>query len=229
MNMFTSAPKAPGKAPAKGKKEAVTKTVPGINLLAALKAVKSNIESQIAIAEEDIKAQMAEHFIDEGMKLDHRPANYKGEDEGSTASLQLKCLPSTSGISEDSQKLLAAKKIPLDRAIATPATYIVNPVYADLSNKRNSDMLARVSEALESLNLPADFFLQQDEVSKVIATEVSIDAVMALKSKTDVAALLPLVSCMAIRPTLAEGANPFEIVEKVLGSPDEADEEEEAA
>lgn len=226
MNMFTNAPKAPSKAPAKGKPEAVTEKVDGIHLYAALKAVAANVAAQVAVVEADIKEKMAEHFIAEGMKLDRRPVNYTGTDNGSSASLQLKCLPSTSGISEASQKLLSAKKIPVGTAVTTPATFIVNPAYADLSDKRNADMLARVSKALETLGLPVDFFMQQDEVSKVIATEKSIDAVMALKSKDDVATLLPLVTCMAIKAKLAENADPFAVVEGVLGEP-EADEDSE--
>lgn len=221
MDMFVNAPKAPSKSAGKAKSDILVKKVEGIHLYAALKAVKTNVEAQIAVVESEIKAQMTDHFVDEGMKIDRRPANYKGTDSGSEASLQLKTSPSA--INEEAQKLLGEKKIPLTKSVAQHATFIVNPAYADLSNERNAAMLTKVSEALMELGLPVDFFQQQDEVSKVVADEDSIHAVMALESKSDVAALLPLVSCLAIKATLAEDANPFEIVEDALGSPEAED------
>lgn len=220
MNMFTSAPVLPAKSASKGKKDVLTKEVKGVELLAALRAVETNVKAQIAVAEAGVKSLMTEHFVDEGMRIKRRPENYKGTDNGSEASLQLKCMSSASAVSEDAQALLAEHEIPLEKAVSQHATFMINPAYADLSVERNADMLAKVSDALAALGLPVDFFLRQEEVSKQIATADSIDAVMALKNKSDVAMLLPLVSCLAVKAVLAENANPFQIVDAALGEPE---------
>jgi hypothetical protein len=216
MGMFANAKVIEAKKPAKGKKDETFVPVKGLHVFAALQAVKKNVEAQIAVFEAGIKSTMLDRFIDEGMKFCKKPENFKGEENGSTASLQFRCRSSASGLSEEEIALLEEHNIPLEENVARDETFVINPAYADLSDEKNADMLAKVEEALSSLGLPADFILKQEKVSKVVATEKSINAVCSIKDKETVAALLPLVYTPAIRASLAEDANPFEVVEAAL-------------
>ena len=214
MNMFATAKPIPAKKTAGKKATVETVQTTDLHLYAALKAVETNVKGQLAIAEASIKGQMGAHFVAEGATSGRRPVNYAGIDQGSTGSLQLRARSSASALSVDECELLTDNGIPYGEAIDRDETFIVNPEYAG-----NMEMLTKVSEALESLGLPADFFQKQEKVSKNIATDESMAAVFATKNADKISALLPLVTTMAIRATLAEGANPFMVVDAALGDP----------
>lgn len=217
MNMFAKAQVIEAK-PTKGKKK-VEETVQmeGLELLASLNALKKNIEAQAAVVEANLKGKMMARFVEEGMRTGTKPEAFKASENGSTGSMQFKCRVSTSGLSDEEQELLAEYEIPTDKNIARQECFIINPAYTC-----DMEMLDKVSSALESLGLPADFFQKQEEVSKVIVTDESINAVCKLKDAGAVAALMPVVSTMAIRATLGKGVNPFEVVEAALGEPEAA-------
>lgn len=221
MNMFATAKSLPGKT-AKGKKvEREVVETEGLHVLAALRAVEANLKGQIAIAEAGVKSIMGEHFVEVGLQSGRKPDNYEGIELGSVASLQLRARSSASALSEDECVILDEHNIPYREEISRDETFVVNPAYA-----ADMTMLGKVSEALESLGLPADFFMKQEKVSKHITTDKSMDAVFALKgedAKSTATALLPLVSTLAIRATFAENANPFAVVEAAVGSPEDTD------
>jgi hypothetical protein len=219
MSMFSNAPVAEAKKPAKAKAKTEYVPTPGLELFAALCAVEKNILAQKAVVRTDIDATAMERFIDEGMRRGVLPESYKGAEGKATGSIQLRCRSSASGLSEDEQALLEENNIPLDRNVQREETFIINPAYADLSDEQNAAMLQKVELALSKLGLPADFIQRQTAVEKVIATEESINAVFKLKDRATVEALVPLVTCQALRPTLSADANPFDIVEQGIGSP----------
>ncbi len=229
MNMFTTAKPIAGKV-AKGRKaDVVTVNTPGLHLYAALNALKANIEGRIEVVANEIKfgrtdkngtiiGGMLDYFVTNGMKAQKKPDNYKGEDQGTVASLQMKARGAGSALSEEEQILFSDNDIPLEEIVDRDETFVINPAYG-----KDMDMLARVSEALEGLGLPADFILRQEKVSKVVATPASMDAIFGLEDVDLVKALVPLVSTFAIRATFAEDANPFEVVEAGMEAKDEAE------
>lgn len=219
MVSFANAPIAADKPKAKAKASTDYVETPGLELYAALCAVKKNVEAQISVVRTGIDEVAMERFISEGMRKGANPESYKGSEGQATASIQLRCRSSASGLSEDEQTILEENNIPLDRNVQREETFIINPAYADLSDEKNAEMLQKVEKALSKLGLPEDFFQRQTAVEKVIATEESINTVFKLKDAQKVAALLPLVTCQAMRPSLNANANPFEIVEAALGSP----------
>lgn len=219
MVSFANAPVAADKPKAKAKAKTDYVETPGLELYASLCAVKKNVEAQISVVRTGIDEIAMERFIAEGIRTGSNPESYKGSEGQATASIQLRCRSSASGLSEEEQTILEENNIPLDRNVAREETFIIKPEYADLSNEENAERFAKIEKALEGLGLPADFFMRQTAVEKVIATDESINAVFKLKDADKVAALLPLVTCQAMRPSLNANANPFEIVEAALGSP----------
>lgn len=219
MSMFANAPVAADKPKSKAKKSTDFVETPGLELYAALCAVKKNVEAQISVVRTGIDDVAMERFVAEGMRKGANPESYKGSEGSATASIQLRCRSSASGLSEEEQEICEENNIPLDENVAREETFIFNPIYADLSDDDNAEMFRKVEAALEGLGLPADFIQRQTAVKKVVATEASIDAVFKLKDADKVAALLPLVTVQAMRPSLNANANPFEIVEAALGSP----------
>lgn len=230
MDIFANAPKAATKTAAKGKKDTVVVETKGLELYAALKVVEDNVKAQRSVVEVGVKEQMTQRFIDEGIKLGKKPESYKGEENGTTGSLQFKCLPNTSALSDETQAMLKERDIPMKRVVSKPQTFIFNPAYADLSDKHNKAIFDAISKVLAPLMekgiVPRDLIQQQDEESKMTADEDTIAAVFKLKTENGEAdretieAMIPLVSCLAIRPSLAEGANAFEIVDKAMNIED---------
>jgi hypothetical protein len=218
MGMFANAKVVEAK-PAKAKKNDVTVHTPDLHLFAALKAVKDNVEAQISVVEAGIKSNMLANFVEAGMRFCKKPESYKGEENGSTGSLQFRSRSTASGLSDEECDLLEENNIPYSENVAREETFIINPAYANLSDEKNADMLAKVEEALSALGLPADFIMKQEKVSKRVVTDETINAVCSLKDEATVAALMPVVGVLGIRAKLAEGANPFEIVEEALGTP----------
>jgi hypothetical protein len=215
MSMFANA-KVIETKPTKGKKKVEDAVLmEGLELFASLNTVKKNVEAQIAVVEAGLKGTMMSVFIEEGMRKGSKPESFKAEENGSNGSMQFKCRVSTSGLSEEEQDLLAEYKIPTDENVARQECFIINPAYTT-----DMELLAKVEEALSGLGLPADFIQKQEKVAKVIVTEDSINAVCKLKDKGVVAALMPVVSTLAIRATLGKGVNPFEVVEAALGNPE---------
>ena len=228
MGMFAKAPTATTKPASKAKAKDITVPTKDLHVFCALKAVATNVAAQIAVIESGIKSTMMAKFVEMGALRGSKPESYRGEEHGSTGSLQFKCRSSASGLTEEEQTLLNDEKIPFDENIVREDTFIINPAYADLSIEENAERLGKVEEALAVLGLPADFIQKQEKVSKHIVTDATIDAICSLKTKgkpdtAKIAALLPVVGVLSITPKLAEGANPFQIVEEALGSPEGLD------
>jgi hypothetical protein len=222
--LFANAQKVT-EAPKKGKPAAkVTVPTKGLELYAALLAVEKAVKAQKSVVEAGIKNTILARGVVEGIRLGKKPDSYEGEENGSTASLQLRCRVSTSALSDEEQELLAEYDIPTDENVSVEDCFRINPRYSDMSDPKNAEILAKVEEALSALNLPEDFIQKQDKVAKVIATEDSIAAVCKIthkkgkdKGKPDeatIAALLPIVTTPAIRAKLAADKNPFEIVDQ---------------
>jgi hypothetical protein len=213
MSMFEKAKASPvttKAAPKKGDKAVFA--IAGMEAFAAVKAVEKALKAVSSTLEQGVKAQMAVKFVEIGMKKGSRPDSFKGEEGQGSASCELRCRTSTSVLTVEEQSLLEEHKIPVVTLDTVVETFIINPAYAD-----NSDLLERVSKALEGIEgMPADFILHQSQ-KKVCADEASMNAVFALKDKAVVAALLPLVSTLAVKPTITSEKAAFDLVVDMLG------------
>lgn len=217
MGMFANA-KSIGADKPKGKKKNVDAVqTEGLHLYAALKAVSKNVEAQIAVVETELKNEMMEHFIEEGMKIGRKPESYTGVEDGSEGSMQIRTRVSTSALSPEAIKLFKTHNIPTTENVAREEAFIINPAYTN-----DMDMLAKVEKALSKLNLPADFIQKQEKSYKTVVDDSSIDAICNLKDEATVAALLPMATTLAIRAKLAPNADPFKVVDDAMAAAKEA-------
>lgn len=210
MSIFENAKKTPAKKKV-SKSAAPEVNVEGIERLAALEALKANLEAQIAIEKNNINEKAMTYFVDTGMATKTRPANFKGLENGSEASLQLKDRSSRSYLNDEMIAVLKDHKIPYDRNVSKEETYYINPEYIT-----DSDMMKMVGENLELLNLPKDFILYQEEEFGNVATKDSVAAVFKLDDEDAVRELLPIVTTQAIKATLSDDVDPFAIVDSIM-------------
>lgn len=243
MGMFTNAAVVEEKkTPAKAKKKDVVQTE-GLHYYGALCAVKKATEANIGVVGASIKSEMMGRFIEEGIRIKRKPESYKGEENGTTASLEFRCRGTNSPLSEEERALLDENEIKYDEQVAREETFIINPDYADLSDPKNAEMLAKVEEALSSIGLPANFIMRQQKLSKHVVTDETIEQVFSLTTtevvtegkkkvtknvpdRARIAALVPMVAVLGIKPTLAADVDPFLVVDEILNPKPEAEEGE---
>ena len=199
-NLFETAAVAGSNSP-KGKKAKDQVATPGVQLFAALNAVKTNVEAQLEIVGERIKGTVLKR-ASALLKRD----SYEGIENGTIASLQLRIRNSRSGLTPEEIDLLNTYKIPFN---AAPTKFVINPNYSG-----DTELLARISEALQGVEgLPADFL--QKEVGNATVSEDSIKKVSEQKGPVR-DALLPVVLTPAIRPALDPDADPLDVTLEAL-------------
>lgn len=212
MALFANAKKV--KAPStKSKAEVATVDLVGMERYAALDAAIKSLTALKDAEEASLKSLMGDHFIELGCATKKRPANFNGVDGMASGSCQLKVRSTTSPLSEDDQNLLREHSVPMVTNIKTAEAFLINPSYT-----RDMALLAKVEQALESVELPDDFLLKQDEISTTVANDLSVEAVFKLEA--DVAEiLLPIVTTMAIRPTI--GSDFWGIIDNIMSGSNE--------
>jgi len=192
---FGSAPTAK-----RGTKSAVVnKTVPVVGLrdlkaLRRLRAAILSIETEIDTA---AKAEMLQHFVENGCLHKLRPENFTGSDEGQSANCQLRVRSfGAYGVSEEQ----AAE---IDAMMASAG--IASVVSESESFEFNPDVLAvethraAIEKALASVpGLPADFI--QRKVKRSVDAK-AMDMLFSAKSDDPafIETALPLISTLAIR------------------------------
>jgi hypothetical protein len=197
--MFSNA-KVLKTAGASKKKDVREVAISGLETLAAIDAVIKSLTAMKETVEMDVKEQMLSEFITDGVVIKRRPTNFKGVDGKATGSCQLKSRSSASGLNEAEEDLLKAAGISVETSEQVASTFVINPAYKD-----DQKLLATIEKKLKTIkDLPEDFILLQEGKSKTIVTEKSIDEVFALADTDAVRRLLPVVSTLAVRPTLGE-------------------------
>lgn len=192
--MFSTAKVVPAKKPTTKKAAAEALKVEGLEGYAAVCAAIKALEARKEIFESKVKGTMAEIFVENGIAKGKKPENLKAVEGAAEGSLQLRLRSSASKLSEEEVELLADNDIPYETVTVVEDTFIINPEYAT-----DMKLLGKIEEALKKVKgIPADFIMKQEGVAKNIVTEDSLDAIFKTNERT-AAALLPLVSCMAIR------------------------------
>ena len=208
MNMFKNAPVVSGSTD-KGKKKTADEVVTAkIEVFAALKTVIKSVEAEAAKVETSIKESIRARMIEVGCEKKARPENYKGVDGDSSASLQMRNRSSASALSSEERDVLDEFGIPYVKEVSVHETFIINPEYAG-----DMEMLSKISDALAGLNLPADFFMKQEEKVKYITNEESVEAVFQM-DEDDAEILLPIVTTTSITPKLGKEVDAYAVVDK---------------
>lgn len=194
-------PAAPKKSPAP-----VTETVQ-IAGLADYARVDAAAKLYTATAERlanAIKAYGQQILIGQGIQFQRRPANLKGVDDKATGSIQLKA--NGGALSDEAVAKLRAARIPLKTADVVTETFVFNPAYIN-----DSTLLEKIKNALNAIEgIPADLIMFQQQRKTTCDGDATLDAVFRLRSKDGlpdrqrIEALLPLVTCMALKAETTE-------------------------
>lgn len=207
--MFSTAKtlKSP-KAAAKSNKAEIE--IGSLGFLAALKYTIQTLETVCATMDSQCKTQMARIFVQDGCAKKAKPESFKGfenltrEENGehvilaANASCEFRKRSTASGLSDEECAILDAHGIEYLTDTKVVETFVINPEYVN-----DQAMLAKVEKALKGIKgLPEDFIMKQEGVSKRVVTDNSVEQVF--NKPADVAEkLLPLVSTLAIKPTVA--------------------------
>lgn len=195
-NMFAKAKDKATKTVAKGgKKNAKPEfAIDELDTIAAIDAVMKSLEAMKKTVEADVKDQMKDIFATEGLKKHVRPKNFKGFDNNSFASCELKKRSTRSTLSEDEVNLLDKHGIPYDVVSDVTTTFIINPAYA-----QDEDLLATVGELLDG-HVPDDFIEMQTGVDRRVVSDRSLDQAFDAKTKKDLLNLLNVVGTFSLKP-----------------------------
>lgn len=190
MGMFdqakTIAP-APKKAVAKAAKAEIE--IAGVEQLAMIDALQKTLETLRTTIEGEVKAVAAEHFTAHIAATGKRPDNFTAVEGGAFASVQLRRKSSAYALAEETVTLLREHGIEPEKTVVTPQLFAINPAYA-----ADGELLGKVEAALADI-VPENFIVTQQEQSKLVATEDTLNAAIAAKAPAPVIAALTTVSC----------------------------------
>jgi hypothetical protein len=198
MNMFAkAAAAAPAKPKAKAKEADTSIVMEGVEQYAAICAVMKSLEAVQKTLASDLKAQGVDLMVTEGMRLKSAPESIKAREGQGSANIQLRCKGSNIALSEEDIERLNENNIPLQTVDNVVETYVINPAYKD-----DEKTLEKVSKALAKVpGLPEDFIQLQRDQKVCVDGDNTLNALMAIKDRALVEALLPLVTIQAIKPT----------------------------
>lgn len=205
-NLFAKAKTvaAPAKAAKKNKDEV---QLPGIQQVAELDALIKALSAAKTSLEADVKAAGFDHFFNEAQATAKRPDNFRGMDGTASASIEMRKRSTTSALTADEVALFEKHGLKVEKAIAVQEMFGVNTTYAT-----NTKLLEKVSVALEKI-VPDDFFVVQEEKSKFVVSEETMEKAFAIKAPREI---IHSISTMAIKPKL-EVTDLSEILKNVKG------------
>lgn len=190
MGMFdqakTIAP-APKKAIAKATKQEVE--IAGIEQLAMIDALQKTLETLRGTIEGEVKAAAAERFTSYIAETGRKPENFTAVEGGAFASVQMRRKSSAYALAEETVALLREHGIEPDKTVVTPQLFAINPAYAS-----DTELLGKAEAALTGI-VPADFIVMQQEQSKLVAGEDTLNAAIAAKAPAAVIQALTTISC----------------------------------
>ncbi len=204
MNIFAAAKEMQQPKPAKRGKGEPAVEIAGVKKLAAVSLAIKAFQALYAVVDAEVKATGMNRFIAKGIETKTAPESFDAcEGEGYKANIQLKRKSSASAIPEEERALCAANNITVVKRVSRPACYVFNPAYTN-----DQKVLTALSKALEKMiekgTLPDDIIMQQSEESVWVVGDNCIAEVFASGDAAKAAALLPVVTTMATRPTVAQ-------------------------
>ena len=193
------------------KADAVTVALPGVEALASIDAVIKALTTIKATVEAEVKSRAAIEFIKAGSEKKAKPENFKASEGVATASVQLKKRASNSTLSAEEVALLTNAGVSFETVEEVVSTFVINPAYKD-----DQALLGKVEKALKGVKgIPEDFILLQEGKSKTITTDASLDEVFKL-GQDQIKLLLPVVSTIAVKPTIEDVTAAYDIVKELL-------------
>ena len=189
MSMFNKAKTIAPAPKAKLAKQKAEVEIAGIEHLAMIDALQKTLETVRSTLESGIKSAAAERFVAHIQATGQRPDNFTGIEGNGFASLQFRRKSSAYALSEEAVTLLRENGIEPEKQVTTPALFAINPSYAS-----DQDLLAKVEKAIAKI-VPEDFIVMQEEQSKLIATEDTLNTAISKRCDAAVISSLTTISC----------------------------------
>lgn len=215
--MFATAKTLKTGTASKAKKEAAEVHIEGIEAVAALDAVIKSLKALQETYAAQAKGNMTAEFIKLGLAKGGRPANFRGTEGIASASCEMRARSSASPFQSDEVAMLDEAEIPTQVLTDGVETFGINPEHL-----KNDEMLRVMEKALQPLvakgKLPTDLFVKLEPPKRTVLAEGAVD-VLFTRSPETVRKLLPVVTTMAIKPTLGKDtktADAFALVEKLM-------------
>ena len=184
----TAAPKAASK---KSDKDEVA--LKGLQQLAEIDALMKALAGMKTTLEASVKADAFDHFFGVAQATAKRPDNFRGIDGIASASIEMRKRSTASALSEEEIALFEEHGLKVEKVVAVQKLFGINPAYAS-----DDALLEKVSAAIESF-VPADFIVVQEEKSKMVVGEATIEQAFADKAPREI---IEAITVMAVKPKL---------------------------
>jgi len=217
-NLFSkAAATAEPKKAAKGKSDKKEFVIDGLETLTQLDFVIKAATGIKASIEGPVKSTAMDIFMEEAAAHAKKPESFRGIDGKASASVELRKRSTASALSEDEVALLAKMGISAEQVILTQKLFGVNPKYAE-----DEKLLEKVSAAIEGI-VPDDFFVVQEERSKMVVGDKALETAFSNKAPREV---IEMMTTLALKPKLS---NPdvvaiMDELKEVLASAPDSDE-----
>lgn len=208
-NLFTTAktmdvPKKPLK---KGEKEVVT--IDGLDKYTALDTLLKVIEPLKEIEEKKVKDIMIDHFVATTMEISERAPNFKGVNNKSEASCELRKRSSRSPLSPAELQILKAAGVSTETYVTAPAQeeqFVINPEVVAMVEK-DARLAKEFSQALLGIKKlqGIDILLKMQamaEESVQVASEQSFADAAKIKDKDKLKQVLGIIGTPSIKAKL---------------------------
>ena len=205
MSMFANAKALPTEKPSAKKDKKDEVVLKGLEQLAEVDALLKTLTGLKKTLENDVKSEAFDHFFGLTRVSNKRPDNFRGIDGNASASVEMRKRSTASALSPEEIALFEKYNIPTQKVVAVQRLFGINPIYAN-----DDKLLEKVSKALESI-VPDNFIVVQEEVSKVVVGDETIDKVFETKAPM---AIIEAVTVMALKPKL-ENTDISKIIEDV--------------
>lgn len=194
MSLFTTAKVlAPKKATKTDKKDVIN--LPGLKDVAMIDALMKTLESVKKTLSKEIKNEAFDMGYSVVCETGKRFDSFRGVDGVASASIEMRKKAGNVELAEEEVKALRDVGIEPHLAVTVPATFGIDPKYA-----QDTKLLEKISKLLEG-NVPEDLFFRQEEVSKLVVSDEVFDKACALKNKLP-RSVLESLTVMAIKPKL---------------------------
>lgn len=205
-----STPKPKAKVAKKDNKREVEHS--GLQRLAAFKKLEDDAKAAKEVVATELKEDLLEEFISEGLRLKKCPESYRGvehiEVDGearvvASASMELRKRSSRSTFEEDGEdhKFLQELGVPLEKAVTVPHRFIFNQEILE-----NDKFREALSEAIGSIDVegfdPADVIREQEEEYGIVTTDESLDWAFANLNDNSIREAIELLGVPAIKAKL---------------------------
>lgn len=206
-NLFTNAKVASKPAKSAKSKDKPEVEISGIADLAAVDALMKSLAAIKETLEADVKSQTLAHFKSQ-VHSNGKIENFKGVDDGASASCEFRKRSTASALTEVDIDLLNRWNIPYGENVVVENCFRINPRYTC-----DSALLEKISKAISKVkDVPEDFIELQQGVSKNVVTEDTIAS--ACKNPKAFDAVATVIGTLALKPKL-DDTDTAAIIEKV--------------